>query len=222
MRLLNIYQYLVPVIFFPLSYYLWWTYGANNHRFVGLMLWFPVMFAYVVPGLGTNWLKLWEFNTRWRWGKFRPHHGFVFGTATSLFGLLVVAGLPDSASWLDMLRTGFVLGSVLAFWNWLYDIYAIHVGLLRVYNRPYAARRGAAAIATDYAPAIFGGFGLCYGILIRLSQHLLLNLDRWEFYVALAIGGSVAVVTVPVLIFIVVSYVRHGDPGLTPLTGGDP
>jgi hypothetical protein len=29
-------------------------------------------------------------STRFRVGRFRPHHGFVFGAATSLFGLLCV------------------------------------------------------------------------------------------------------------------------------------
>ena len=72
----------------------------------------PITFAYVIPGIGTNWLRLWEFNTRFRLGRFRPHHGLVFGTATSLLAMLTLEP-GASTGVLGILRGGFVLGSVL-------------------------------------------------------------------------------------------------------------
>ena len=90
MKFFNIYQYLAPVILLPLSYYLWWRRMAESHKLALFMVSIPILFAYIVPALGTNWLKLWEFNTRWRLGRFRPHHGFVFGSAISLMGLFCV------------------------------------------------------------------------------------------------------------------------------------
>ncbi len=80
----NIYQYLAPLILTPLSFWLWWRFYEGN-LYLTLMAWLmPILFAYIVPGVGTNILKVWEFNTKFRLGKFRVHHGFVFGSATSL------------------------------------------------------------------------------------------------------------------------------------------
>jgi hypothetical protein len=214
MNFFNLYQYITPLLLFPLSYYLWLRQFDGNHRFVWLMLSMPVLFAYIIPGLGTNWLKLWEFNTRLRLGKFRPHHGFVFGTATSLIALLCVASPPADFSLMEFIRAGFILGSVLAFWNWLYDMYAIKAGFLVVYNKAYAQKLGPGAIAADYAPVLFGTFGVCYGLTIRFSQYYLLELGRWDYYGFLWIGGNLAGLTIPVLAFVLHSYLKYGETGL--------
>jgi hypothetical protein len=205
---------------FPASYYLWLRQFDYNHKLVLLMLSIPVLFAYVIPGVGTNWLKLWEFNTRFRLGKFRPHHGFVFGTATSLFGLLCLPRLPSSLSAFELVRAGFILGSVLAFWNWLYDIYAIKAGFIIVFNRQNYENKGPEAIATDYAPVVFGAFGMCYGIAIRLIQYYLLELGHWDYFWPLFIGCNLAGLTLPVSAFVLCSFLRSGVSGLKPYTGG--
>jgi hypothetical protein len=215
MKFFNLYQYLAPLLLFPLSYTLWLRQFEGNHAFVLLMLSIPVLFAYIIPGLGTNWLRLWEFNTRLRLGRFRPHHGFVFGAATSLIALLCIGTPSANFSLLEFVRAGFILGSVLAFWNWLYDMLAVKAGFIVVYNKPYAENRGPEAIAADYAPILFGVFGLCYGLTLRLSQYYLLELGRWDYYGLLLIGGNLAGLLVPVLAFIIYSTLRHGETGLT-------
>lgn len=220
MSFFNVYQYLAPILLLPMSYYLWLRHFNHNHTFVLLMLSMPVLFAYIIPGLGVNWLKLWEFNTRLRLGSFRPQHGFVFGAATSLFALVTVAGPSFQFSAFELIRSGFIVGSVLAFWNWLYDIYAIKAGFIIVYNRPYAERLGAEAIATDYAPVLFGVFGICYGLAIRLNQYFLLEQGRWDYFWLLLIGCNVVTLMLPVLIFMLWSYLKHGDAGLRPFRGG--
>jgi hypothetical protein len=220
MWFLNLYQYLAPLVLFPVSYWLWWHRCEHSHACVLLLLSMPVLFAYVIPGLGTNWLGLWEFNTRWRLGKFRPHHGFVFGTATSLFALLCLEPRSASLGIWELVRSGFLLGSVLAFWNWLYDIYAIKAGFIVVYNRPYALRLGPEAIATDYAPVVFGAFGVCYGIAVRIAEYWLLDRGEWQLYGWLVVIGNLAVLIVPVLAFVLSSYWRHAVAGLRPRKGG--
>jgi hypothetical protein len=217
-RFLNLYQYLAPALLLPVSYWLWFE-RSRNHRFVVLVLTVPILFAYIIPGLGTNWLKLWEIRTRWRLGKFRPHHGFVFGTAASLFALLCVEPRPSGFGLGEALRAGFVMGSVLAFWNWLYDIAAIRAGFIVVYNQPYSQKLGPEAIATDYAPVLFGVFGLCYGTTIRAGQHYLLELGRWDLTVWLTVWGTLAVLVLPVLAFVVSSLLKNKTTGLKPLKG---
>lgn len=214
MRFFNLYQYLAPLLLLPLSYFLWLRQLDGQHALVWLMLSSPISFAYVIPALGTNWLRLWEFNTRLRLGKFRPHHGFVFGSATNLIALLCLGALPASFTLLEFIRAGFVLGSVLAFWNWLYDLAAIKAGFIIVYNRPYAENRGPEAIAADYAPVLFGSFGFCYGVLLRLSQYFLLELGYWDYYAWLLVTTNLVGLVMPILIFVGYSYLKNGEPGL--------
>jgi hypothetical protein len=220
MRFLSVYQYVVPIVLFPLSYWLWWQREGGSHRCTLLLLSMPVLFAYLIPALGTNWLGLWEFHTRWRLGKFRPHHGFVFGTATSLFALLCVDGPATSFRLAEVFRSAFILGSVLAFWNWLYDIYAIRAGFIVVYNRLAAEGRGPEAIATDYAPILFGAFGACYGAAIRVAESYLLDQHDWGSYGWLLVLCNLAGLVLPVALFVAWSYVRTGSTGLRPVKGG--
>ena len=155
-KFFSLYQYIVPILFFPLAYYLWYLKFQGDHRLVLLVLSIPILVAYVIPGIGTNYFKMWEFNTKLRIGKFRPHHGFVFGTGMSLFGLLCIPSTIESLGWFDMVRAGLITGSFMGFWNWIYDIYAIRSGFMFVYNRRYAEGAGPEAIATDYAPLSAG------------------------------------------------------------------
>lgn len=214
MRFFRVYEYAAPLVLLPVSYFLWLTRFDDRHDFVLLTMSLPIVFAYVIPGLGTNWLGLWEFNTRLRLGRFRAHHGFVFGSATSLLALLCLEGPTASAGWFDLFRAGFIMGSVLAFWNWLYDIHAIRAGLIVVYNRPYARRLGPEAIATAYAPVFFGTFGACYGIAATLYRYHLLERGCRDCVWWLLSGGTIAVLAIPVLAFVLCSYATDGVSGL--------
>jgi hypothetical protein len=212
MSFFNIYQFAAPLFILPLSYWLWLQRYGGEHRLAALMLSIPVLYAYIVPAVGTNVLRIWEFNTRLRLGRFRPHHGFVFGSATSLIALAVLpAGL--AGTW-ETLRAGLVLGSVLAFWNWFYDVEALRAGFLRVYTRSYAEHRGPEAIAMDYAPPIFGLFGLCYGIAIPLAETTLADPARWDLYWGFFMLANAVCIALPVGGYVAWSYWRTGENGL--------
>ena len=218
MRFFNVYQYAAPLVVLPLAYWLWLERMQGEHRLALFVLAVPVLFAYVVPAVGTNVLRVWEFNTRFKLGRFRPHHGFVFGSATSLIALACLGPqAPFSAG--TVLREGFVLGSVLAFWNWLYDVSALRAGFLRVYTRSYAERLGPEAIAMDYAPPIFGLFGVVYGMWIPIAVHVLQDLGRWEWYWPLLVAASVTSIFVPVAGYVAWSYARCGENGLKSYEG---
>ena len=214
MRFFKIYEYLGPLILLPASYYLWLRRFEYRHDFVLLSLSLPVVFAYVIPGLGTNWLKLWEFNTRWKLGKFRPHHGFVFGSATSLLALVCLEDQTPNIGWFALLRAGLVMGSVLAFWNWLYDIYAIKAGFIAVYNVQHSRRLGPEAIATAYAPIFFGAFGACYGVATSLYRYALLERGCRGCFWWLFSAGTLAGLVIPVAAFVLYSYATSGTSGL--------
>lgn len=214
MRFFNIYQYLAPLAILPLAYWLWLDRAGGEHRTALLMLSLPVLYAYLVPAVGANVLRIWEFNTRFRLGRFRPHHGFVFGSVTSLFALACVPAGGAAWSWTEAMRAGFVLGSVLAFWNWLYDVMALRAGFLRVYTRSYADGLGPEAVAMDYAPPIFGLFGLCYGPAIVAAEHVLNTLGRWDWYWPLFVASNALCIAIPVAGYVAWSYARTGSNGL--------
>lgn len=217
-RFFRWYQFVVPLVLFPASYLLWLRRYDGDHTLVWFALSLPVLFAYIVPGLGTNWLKLWEINTRFRIGRFRPHHGFVFGTATSLFGLVCVPATAPGFDLGDFLRAALVTGSVIGFWNWLYDIYAIKSGFIVLHTRLAAEGQPAEVVATNHAPVYFGVFGACYGVCLQLADALAAGSNR-GVYVALVVGGNLAAVVFPVLAYVLWSFATQGESGLKAYRG---
>src|SRR5262249_22251777 len=186
---MRLYPYVAPLVLTPLAFWLW--HGNLTAWLV------PILWAYIVPGIGTNVLKVWEFDTRLRLGRFRPHHGFVFGSATSMLAWLVHL-------WINQVWAYAVVIGVV---NVAYDIVAIRAGILRVYNQPFADGKGAAAIAMDYAPWFFGGFGLIYGWAI---------VDAQPWWITL-----VLTLTIPTALYMVQSFIRHGHLGAIPSVARD-
>jgi hypothetical protein len=169
-RTFTVYQYLSPAVLTPLSLWLWWRTYDGNPWLVAVAWFTPILYAYAVPGVGTNLLKVWEFDTRFRLGRFRPHHGFVFGSATAIISWICHTGTVTSVA--GIFQAGFIYASVLGFWNVLYDVKALQVGILRVYNQPWADGKEPEAVALDYAPWFFAGFGGVYGAGMGFCEWL--------------------------------------------------
>jgi hypothetical protein len=219
-RTLSAYQCVAPAVLAPLSYWLWLRALGGDVKLTLIVWGAPVLWAYLVPGIGTNVLKVWEFDVRLRLGRFRPHHGFVFGSATAMFAW-AVHGTAARDAW-DALRLALVLASVLGFWNLLYDIKALQSGILRVYNEPWARGAGPAEVALDYAPWFFAGFGAVYGLGIGLIDLHAAALQTWPRALG-ALGALVAVGAVlPTLGYMWRSMRLHGHPGTRPVARKEP
>lgn len=212
MRFFSLYQYIAPAIAVPLAYWLFLQRYAGNHALVAFFLAVPITFSYVVPAIGMNVLHLWRMNTRVRIGRIRPHHGLVFGSASSLFALLSLDPLQGPLTLGEPFRAGLTLGAVIGFWNWLYDLIAIRAGFIEVYNRQYANGEGPEAIATDYSPPVFGGFGFVYGFSMRIAEGYLPA--HPGLYWPLLIGTMFTSVALPVAVYVGQSYWLYGDAGL--------
>jgi hypothetical protein len=173
------------------------------------------LYQYLAPAVLANVLKVWEFNTQLKLGRFRPHHGFVFGSAAAMLAWFVHVPARDL---FGIARSAFVLCSVLAFWNLLYDIKALQAGILIVYNQPWADEQGEAAIALDYAPWFFGGFGAAYGAGIGTLEWLDARgrLSGGSFAIAFTIM-LVLCLTLPVAGFVMQSRRKHGHSGTRPV-----
>jgi hypothetical protein len=213
-RFFDVYQFAGPAIALPLSYYLWWRTFGGSHLMAVAVLTVPIVYAYVIPGLGTNLLKLWEFDTRFKLGRFRPHHGFVFGSASSLlaWACFVPERGPFAAD--GLLRAAFVVGSVLAFWNWLYDAHALRSGFIVVRRQPYQAHLSHEAFAMEYAPVFFGAVGACYGAYLYVATYALWTLRRTDLFWWVLLGGTATVLVVPVCAYVSASFIRYGASGL--------
>jgi hypothetical protein len=218
-RALSIYPYAAPIVLAPASFLLWRREYGGHLKLIAAAWLVPILWAYIVPGIGTNVLKVWELDTRLRLGRFRPHHGFVFGSATSMIAWLVHAS-PARDSW-DVARNALVLCSVIGFWNVLYEVKALQAGVLKVYNQPWADGLGEAAIVMDYAPWFFGGFGAVYGAGIG-SMELIEGrgaLSAPVFAVVFSLVLLLALI-LPVAGYVVQSIGRHGHWGTRPVKKG--
>jgi len=215
-RFFTLYQYLGPLLLTPLSFWLWWqTYEGNLALTLNAWL-IPILFAYIVPGVGTNVLKMWEFNTRFRLGRFRPHHGFVFGSATSMIVWLTHTQMATDV--FDVLQSAFIAASVLGFWNLIYDIKALKSGILLVYNQPWADGKGDEAIAMDYAPVFFAGFGLVYGTSIGTAEILQRNeLLNGVYSLGYLMVTLILSIALPVWLYLYRSFKKHGHSGCQPV-----
>jgi hypothetical protein len=216
-RALEFYAYVAPAVLTPLGAWLWWRHYEGRAGLAAIALLVPIVHAYVVPAVGTNLLGVWEFDTRWRLGRFRPQHGFVFGS-TSAIVILLTAGRPNpSATSAALLGRGLAAAIALGVANWIYDVWAIRAGILKVYNQPWADRQGAASIVNDYAPWFFGAFGFIYGVGLGLAESAL-ALDASPIRaLAVAAGLVAATITLPTLGYVIQSYLRHGHHGCSPV-----
>ena len=215
-RFFTLYQYAGPLILTPLSFWLWWRTYHGDLALVLVAWLIPILFAYIVPAVGTNVLKVWEFNTRYRLGRFRPHHGFVFGSATAMIAWTIHT--RQACDLFGILQSAFIMASVLGFWNLIYDIKALKAGILLVYNQPWADGESEEAVAMDYAPVFFAGFGLLYGTAIAMAEWMY-HKGLWSaitpfWYLPVALILAIAF---PVWLYRVRSFKRHGHSGCRPI-----
>jgi hypothetical protein len=204
---LRAYEWLGPLLLTPLAAYLWWRVAHSDAGLVALALAVPIVHAYVVPGIGTNLLKMWAFDSRMRVGGFRIQHGFLFGSATAAIAALLFLLVPRASPLASALAAGAVLLAV----NWAYDTAAIRHGILAVYNQPWADGASPGAIAADYVVWFFGVFGFLYGGGMRLALDAPAAVPAW------LAGMLAATLCVPTLLYIAASRLRHGHSGCRPV-----
>jgi hypothetical protein len=215
-RFFRLYEWLGPLLLTPLAALLWWQASGGNAKAVAVALAVPIVHAYVVPGIGTNLLKVWAFDSRIRIGNFRIQHGFLFGSATaSLTATLFLAARPLRLE--GPVAAALATAGLLTLVNWWYDALAIGQGILRVYNQPWADGAGPVAIAGDYVLWFFGAFGLLYGGGMALLLDGLpagapaSEAARWF---AALLGATLLV---PTALYILASRLRHGHSGCHPV-----
>jgi hypothetical protein len=189
-RAFAMYQYIGPVVLTPLAAWLWWRHYDGNVALAAIAVLVPIAHAYIVPG---------------------------FGSATAMLMLAAIGTPAAHPSMADVASAGLLAAVLLGAVNAIYDALAIRSGMLKVYNQPWADGRGEWAIAVDYAPWFFGGFGLIHGAGLKYAEGLLLT--QPDAFRALTIGLALlaATVTLPTLGYVLQSYLLHGHHGCRPV-----
>lgn len=210
--MIKIYQYFAWILFTPLSFLLWGKLSNNDTALFICLL--PIVWAYILPGLGTNYFKLWEFNVKGKIGRFKLQHGFVFGSATALLSGLCYFLLNVLIS--KELFIYVYIGVSIVFLtliNVYYDYIAIKKNIIFVYNKPWSEGKGAWEITKDYAIHIFGCFFLLYipMVVFVIERKLTIknNLNYFLFF-------ELLLLFCPVIIFCIWSKVFNGVWGLFP------
>jgi hypothetical protein len=214
-RFYHIYQFIVPAVMFPVTYWLWWERFDHNHRVTLLVMLVPVVSYYIFVIVGIMKFRLWEMNTRPTIHGIRPHHGFVLGTGAALLTYVCLRLVPvGQTSVSGVLTAAFLGASVFGFWNWWYETYAIKSGFISIYTKKVAEGACAEEAVTDYAPVLFGSMGGCYAGMVKTAEGLLLvNSSPWLFWLT-AIAGGLAIILVPTFLYLLVHRIKHGESGL--------
>ena len=214
-RFYQIYQFAVPVVVFPITYWLWLDRLGGDHAVTALVIFVPVVAYYVFVIIGIVRFQLWEMNTWPTIKGLRPHHGFVIGTATGLFAYLSLRLVPVDATGVgSVVSAAFVVGSVFGFWNWWYETYAIKSGFISIYTKRIAEGASAEEAVTDYAPVLFGSMGAVHGAMVKTAENLLLSDHSSALYWLVALSGGIGLIAVPTILYLAVHRARYSESGL--------
>lgn len=210
-KFFNLYQYIAFLVVFPVVAIIWYK-NFSSIKYTLLALSLPIITAYIIPAIGTNITKLWEFNNkRLMIGKFRVYHGFVLGSVTSLFGFLLYK-IPTQ-DFNEGVLFAFLFGLFISIINFIYDAYAIKAGFIIVHNKPAYEGKNAFIIAADYALIYFFLFGFIYGIYLELLKYYFNN--PAEFNQLIITAMHIFSLIIPTAIYAIVSKIRNKTWGVS-------
>jgi hypothetical protein len=61
---------------------------------------------------------------------------------------------------------------------------------------------------------VFGSMGACHGAMVKTAENMLLLEHSMVLYWAIAVIGGVALIAVPVVLYLVAHRIRYGESGL--------
>ena len=208
----NLYQYIALLVIFPLITIIWYK-KLDDIVYTILTLSLPILTAYIVPAIGTNVTNLWEFNNdKFMIGKFRLYHGFVLGSATSLFGYLFLLIFPSYTNLNDVILSAFYFGLFMSAINFIYDAKAIECGYIIINNKPAYEKKNAYIIAADYAIIYFFTFGFIYATYLKILQQFQANNNIDTLIILLMHFASLLI---PTMLYAISSKLRHKTWGIS-------
>ena len=187
--------------FVALPVLIWFWIRSGGLGFMCFVLGLPLLFGYIVPGIGTNVIKMWRFKDRWTVGNFFIHHGFIY--AATMGSVMLIAFVPPAShdwwGWLANMARG---AGLLGFTGWVHDLIGVREGMMEVYNEEWKRGEPAEVIVAQYAPLCFSLLGACYAGFISLGyQTVVLDQNPASLWWLFPLGllSMSAVTTLPFL-----------------------
>jgi len=214
-RIFAVYQIAASFVLLPFSYRLWLREPELRHDAALAIVLLPVIFGYVVPGIGTNITRLWEFKAGLRAGRYTLLHGLMFGGASSFLAWCYIGVTDTHPGELSLVNTIAATAVIIGMCNWLFDYLAIKYGIAVIRNKPYAEKKSSWTIVADYAPVYFGFFGGSYGAAINRLAACADGCSPVRLWMT-ALASCLSIIILPIVGHCLWSYLRHGYSGLFP------
>lgn len=202
-RFMFFFDYVLPFPLFVLMFYLWYLRAGHNPLFACYVLVLPLLFGYIVPGVGTNILKLWRFTGKWMIGSYYWHHGFIYAGPLALILYITFGCGPVST--LQAVTIILCNGGMQGLLSFQHDTMAVKVGALIIDNPPAKQGKSAEEIVNYLNTLFFFLLGASYaGACIyaygRMTQERVVTVGEfaWLLLVGLALIGIVP--SVPTLL----------------------
>jgi hypothetical protein len=174
---LTVWVYIVPLPLFA-AFFFYWKSHFNSYQLSLYLLVAPLLYGYIVPGIGTNVMKKWKFHGPFKLGNFYAHHGFKYSANMNLWFFIATYGLNffSNLSWEKILITSIANGAIHGFFIWIHDTLSIKFGKIELTNILKKPGMSAEAQAFSFAPATFFalGFSFCLCNLYfipKIMQH---------------------------------------------------
>ncbi len=203
-KLMIIWVYLLP---FPvcIAAFFYWREVTKSQLFALFIIALPVLYGYIIPGIGTNIMKKWRFHGKMLLGNYYIHHGFKYASNLNLsffvaFSDAYVQPNPSLNRYITIaLSTAFIQGYII----WIHDTHCIKQGMLELDNPFSRAGKSAEEISFQYAPLTFFLIGLTFAIssLIAYQQLVVENIDSWRVFSYCLLGGFTMMASIPSIIF---------------------
>ena len=171
-RILFLVDFILPLPFTALMTYLWYR-KTQNFEFTLFIMLLALLFGYIVPGIGTNVLKMWTFTWKFmRAGNYFIHHGFMYAPYLA-FSLYLSWGNWETLTFTHALAIAVSNTFLQCFLTTWHDYWAVKSGMIIIFNKPYREKKSAAEIIMDYGPLGYALFGLTYALSAIIAYFFL-------------------------------------------------
>jgi hypothetical protein len=164
---------------------------SSNWSFSLYVILLPLLFGYIIPGIGTNILKLWAFKWKFmRMGNYFIHHGFMYAPYFAL-SLYLTFGNTGEISFIQAATIVISNSFLQCFLSTLHDYMGLKSGMIEIYNRPYREGKSAAEIVFDYMPVGYVLLGCTYAVSCLVAYWYISNTVTISFsaFLLLIISG---------------------------------
>lgn len=165
-KIMEYYTYFLPIPVCCLMFYLWLEKTNHDYRMSALVMLLPILYGYIVPGIGINLLKLWRFKGKMRMGGYYIHHGFMYAAHMTVCLYFSFGDISSLSPLLPSQMISIVVCSsvINAYVLWLHDIYLVKAGLVEIDSPPAKEGKSPEEIVFYYAPKGFFLLGMTYGM----------------------------------------------------------